>query len=312
MNNIKKIISFTAAAALLGVNAICSPVSEISAQNVNIVSNSTFDSGTSGWGTYKESGGKASLTTENGQLALKVQSVGTLNYSVQVYYDIVPLYQNGVYRLKYDISSSIDRDVECMIQQNGGNQAAGNRSHIDGNQQRQAVVRRHVIGERQHQRNGQRAGQPDRSIDHAVDKPRDRVRERGEECRAQRRLFQPPIDLVELFKARLFVRECLHDLLIADHLVHMRRLLAARLRLKLEHTVRLSGNELCREQRKRRQHHNHQRNLPVDADHKRKCAKNRNHAGEQLRKAHQKAVGKLIHVGNHAADQLTARMRIQK
>ncbi|HBN11514.1 MAG TPA: glycosyl hydrolase family 9, cellulase [Ruminococcus sp.] len=120
MNNIKKIISLTAAVALLGVNAVCSPVSEISAQNVNIVSNSTFDSGTSGWGTYKESGGKASLTTENGQLALKVQSVGTLNYSVQVYYDIVPLYQNGVYRLKYDISSSIDRDIECMIQQNGG------------------------------------------------------------------------------------------------------------------------------------------------------------------------------------------------
>ena len=74
----------------------------------------------SGWGTYKESGGKCSLGTEDGQLALTVSSVGKLNYSVQVFYDIIPLYQNGVYRLKYDISSSVDRYIEGMIQQNGG------------------------------------------------------------------------------------------------------------------------------------------------------------------------------------------------
>lgn len=86
----------------------------------NIISNSTFDSGISGWSTYKESGGSCSLGTEDGKLALKVSNVGKLNYSVQVCYDIIPLYQNGVYRLKYDISSSIDRDVEGMIQQNGG------------------------------------------------------------------------------------------------------------------------------------------------------------------------------------------------
>ena len=86
----------------------------------NIISNSTFESGTSGWGTYKESGGACSLATENGQLALTVKNVGEVNYAVQVFYDIVPLYQNGVYRLKYDISSTTDRFIECMIQQNGG------------------------------------------------------------------------------------------------------------------------------------------------------------------------------------------------
>lgn len=86
----------------------------------NIISNSTFDSGTSGWGTYKESGGVCSLSTENGRLALTVSNVGKVNYAVQVFYDIIPLYQNGVYRLKYDISSSTDRYIEAMIQQNGG------------------------------------------------------------------------------------------------------------------------------------------------------------------------------------------------
>ena len=86
----------------------------------NIISNSTFESGTSGWGTYKESGGKCSLGTKDGQLALTVSNVGKVNYAVQVYYDIIPLYKNGVYRLKYDISSSVDRFVEGMIQMNGG------------------------------------------------------------------------------------------------------------------------------------------------------------------------------------------------
>lgn len=101
------------ASALPAVPAVVSAAS-------NIISNSTFDSGTSGWGTYKESGGVCSLGTENGRLALTVNNVGKVNYAVQVYYDIIPLYQNGVYRIKYDISSTTDRYIEAMIQQNGG------------------------------------------------------------------------------------------------------------------------------------------------------------------------------------------------
>lgn len=101
------------ASALPAVPAVVSAAS-------NIISNSTFDSGTSGWGTYKESGGACSLGTENGRLSLTVSNVGKVNYAVQVYYDIIPLYQNGVYRIKYDISSTTDRYIEAMIQQNGG------------------------------------------------------------------------------------------------------------------------------------------------------------------------------------------------
>lgn len=86
----------------------------------NIIKNSTFDSGVSGWGTYKESGGSCSISADNGRLALNITSVGTKNYAVQVYYDIIPLYQNGVYHLSYEISANVDRYVEGMIQQNGG------------------------------------------------------------------------------------------------------------------------------------------------------------------------------------------------
>lgn len=117
----KKFRRFAAAIAACTVMASAMPVvpAVVSAAS-NIISNSTFESGTSGWGTYKESGGACSLSTENGQLALTVSNVGKVNYAVQVFYDIIPLYQNGVYRLKYDISSTTDRYIEAMIQQNGG------------------------------------------------------------------------------------------------------------------------------------------------------------------------------------------------
>ncbi len=90
----------------------------------NLIKNSTFENGTKDWGTYKESGGSCALSTDDGRLALTVKNVGKVNYAVQVYYDIIPLYKNGVYRLKYDISSTVDRFVEGMIQMNGGDYRA--------------------------------------------------------------------------------------------------------------------------------------------------------------------------------------------
>lgn len=117
----KKFRRLAAAIAACTVITAVLPVVPVTVSSAsNIISNSTFESGTSGWGAYKESGGACSLSTENGQLALTVNSVGKVNYAVQVYYDIIPLYQNGVYRLKYDISSTTDRYIEAMIQQNGG------------------------------------------------------------------------------------------------------------------------------------------------------------------------------------------------
>lgn len=117
-HTLKRFAAIAAACAVIS-SAVPSLPAMVTAAS-NIISNSTFESGTSGWGTYKESGGACSLSAENGQLALTVSSVGKVNYAVQVYYDIIPLYQNGVYRLKYDISSTTDRYIEAMIQQNGG------------------------------------------------------------------------------------------------------------------------------------------------------------------------------------------------
>ena len=118
-----RLLSALAAVTLLaGTAQTVTPVVSFAA--ANLISNSTFESGTTDWGIYKESGGAAKLTTEDGKLALKITSVGTLNYAVQMFYDIIPLYQNGVYHLHYEISSSVPRYVEGMIQQNGGDYTA--------------------------------------------------------------------------------------------------------------------------------------------------------------------------------------------
>ncbi|EWM54990.1 glycoside hydrolase family 9 protein [Ruminococcus flavefaciens] len=114
----KKCVAAISACAIM---ASAMPMISIPASaGSNLITNSTFDKGVSDWGTYKESGGVCSLKAEDGKLALTVTNVGKVNYAVQVFYDIVPLYKNGVYRLKYDISSTEDRYIEAMIQQNGG------------------------------------------------------------------------------------------------------------------------------------------------------------------------------------------------
>ncbi len=117
----KRVAAGIAAFAML---AVAAPPVQMAVSAAELISNSTFDNGTTDWGIYKESGGAGTLTTENGKLALKISSTGKLNYSVQMFYDIIPLYKNGVYRLKYEISSSVDRYAEGMIQQNGGDYQA--------------------------------------------------------------------------------------------------------------------------------------------------------------------------------------------
>lgn len=114
----KKSLAALISCMMLSVGTTTIPITGSAASN--IITNSTFSSGISGWNTYKESMGACSLGAEDGQLALKISNTGKVSYGVQLYYDIVPLYQNGVYHLKYDISSTVDRTVEGMIQQNGG------------------------------------------------------------------------------------------------------------------------------------------------------------------------------------------------
>ncbi len=117
----------TAAVMLAGTAGAVVPTAGAAADPVNQISNSTFDTGTKDWAIYKESGGAATLTTTpDGRLAVNISSLGQVNYAVQLYYDIVPLYENATYHMHFEISSSTDRFVEFMLQQNGGKYTAYN------------------------------------------------------------------------------------------------------------------------------------------------------------------------------------------
>ena len=48
----------------------------------NLISNATFDSGTTGWNTYYQTGGVCSLGTDDGKLALKVSATGDVTWAV--------------------------------------------------------------------------------------------------------------------------------------------------------------------------------------------------------------------------------------
>lgn len=122
IHTIKRCLSALLSCTVLAMGMTAAPLSTTMA--ANIIKNSTFESNASGWGIYKESGGSGFVFVEDGKLALNVTSLGSVSHAVQLYYDIIPLYQNGVYRLSYDISSSSPRYVEGMIQQNGGDYTA--------------------------------------------------------------------------------------------------------------------------------------------------------------------------------------------
>ena len=59
-----------AAAAAMTIMASAMPALPFAAEAAgNIISNSDFSSGATGWGTYKETGGKCTLAGSDGKLA---------------------------------------------------------------------------------------------------------------------------------------------------------------------------------------------------------------------------------------------------
>ena len=116
---------WAAGLAAITMLAAAVPMTAIPASAAGEVFSYNFDNNsTKDWGMYKESGGNAVLSTENGKLAFKISSTGEKTYSVQAYLSLIPMYKNAKYRLSYDISCTTDRFVEGMIQQNGGTYAA--------------------------------------------------------------------------------------------------------------------------------------------------------------------------------------------
>ena len=97
---------------------------EKNVENVNLLENGDFTKGSEHWGTFISKGGVAEFTVADGVGIVDIGSCGSTEYAVQLYYDGFPLKMGGVYEFSFDISSSVERNLEARIQINGGDYGA--------------------------------------------------------------------------------------------------------------------------------------------------------------------------------------------
>lgn len=88
-------------------------------QKGNMIVNGDFSDGTSHFDTYTN-GGSCDISVSGGELKVFISKLGTVEHGVQLYYDGFALQQGSVYRLAFDVHSTLERDFDWRIQINGG------------------------------------------------------------------------------------------------------------------------------------------------------------------------------------------------
>lgn len=89
-------------------------------QKGNLIPGGSFDESNNMWGIYTESGGIASYTVKDGQMEVAIEKTGRVKHAVQIYCDGFRVFQNALYKMSFDMKSSVDRTIEWRIQINGG------------------------------------------------------------------------------------------------------------------------------------------------------------------------------------------------
>ncbi len=79
----------------------------------------TFDTDVDGFVTYAN-GGNFEMIQEEGQLVCNINKTGSVEHGVQIYYDGFTMARDCVYNVSFDITSTVERNVEWRVQINGG------------------------------------------------------------------------------------------------------------------------------------------------------------------------------------------------
>ncbi|SES86197.1 glycoside hydrolase family 9 protein [[Clostridium] polysaccharolyticum] len=109
-------------------------------ENVNIVPNGTFDEVSDNWGSMTCEGGLADIAQKDGALVCDITKVGDVAWGVQASCGSgFTLYQGGKYKLSFDISSTIGRELAYGIQMNGGDYHAYVSDNIKVDEETQKV-----------------------------------------------------------------------------------------------------------------------------------------------------------------------------
>ena len=91
----------------------------VGAVSENLITNSEFESNTSGWSCYAHSDADASVGWEEGALALEITALGSVNYAIQLSSNAIGIEQGKSYRVSFEISSTQPRYVDSIVQQSG-------------------------------------------------------------------------------------------------------------------------------------------------------------------------------------------------
>jgi beta-glucanase (GH16 family) len=88
--------------------------------NGELLTNGGFDYETQGWITWAGGGGVAQMGAENGELKAAVSAEGTDYWSIQLVQNNLTAEKDKTYVLKFDARSSVPRDIQAMVERNGG------------------------------------------------------------------------------------------------------------------------------------------------------------------------------------------------
>ena len=88
--------------------------------NENLIPGGYFEEESDKWGVYTESAGEGSFSINSDkQLEVKIDKTGSVGHAVQIHCDGFELLKNAEYEISFDVSSSVDRNMEWRIQING-------------------------------------------------------------------------------------------------------------------------------------------------------------------------------------------------
>lgn len=84
-----------------------------------MISNGNFANGTSGWSINNNSPAVATVDTSTGKVVFDISNVGTTNWHLQLAQSGLHIEQGATYAVSFDISSSIDRQIEWTMMEDG-------------------------------------------------------------------------------------------------------------------------------------------------------------------------------------------------
>lgn len=105
----------------------------------NMIKNGDFSAGIENWALFKSGGQAEMAVNEEEQLQVDIDSVGSVEHGVQIYYDGFTLDTGCVYKYSFDIASTSECVVQWRLQINGGDYHAYVSDYVTINEEMQTV-----------------------------------------------------------------------------------------------------------------------------------------------------------------------------